>query len=305
MGEIINLNEVENDEAKVKLEQFNEVKELLNTLSNEDEDFMKILGAVIETDDETLKVIKPGLLDSLSRSINNPTDKLALVASLNANGLKAEDLMDSYQVLADEIRGLDILSDVKKDFCIEMIGILTNAVNDTEGIAKRYVNVPFELCHKDAKVPQYANVTDSGMDVFALDDYTINPGETKLIPTGIKMAIPNGYEIQVRPKSGRALKTKLRVANTPGTIDAGYRDEIKVIMENIESPIKDIGYEFDENGNVKITSIVHGSPYYIAKGEKFAQLVLIEVPKAALVQVGEVSSIGEDRGGGFGSTGLK
>ena len=143
------------------------------------------------------------------------------------------------------------------------------------------------------------------MDVYALDDYTINPGETQLIPTGIKLALPPGYEIQVRPKSGRALKTKLRVANTPGTVDAGYRDEIKVIIENIEPPIKDISYEFDENGKPIITSILHGSSYTIGKGEKFCQLVLMEVPKAAFYRVEKVSEIGEDRGGGFGSTGLK
>jgi dUTP pyrophosphatase len=153
-------------------------------------------------------------------------------------------------------------------------------------------------------MPQYANATDSGMDVYALEDYTINPGETLLVPTGIKMAIPAGYEIQVRPKSGRALKTKLRVANTPGTVDAGYRDEIKVIIENVESPIKAIDYEFDENGKPVINSILHGSAYHIGEGEKFCQLVLMEVPKAALYRVESVSEIGENRGGGFGSSGL-
>jgi dUTP pyrophosphatase len=153
-------------------------------------------------------------------------------------------------------------------------------------------------------MPQYANTTDSGMDVYALDDITVAPGETVLVPTGVKMAIPVGYEIQVRPKSGRALKTKLRVANTPGTVDAGYRDEIKVIIENIEPPFKDINYTFNDDGSIKINSIVHGSAFTIGKGEKFCQLVLCEVPKAALYVVDSVSEIGENRGGGFGSTGL-
>ena len=134
---------------------------------------------------------------------------------------------------------------------------------------------------------------------------TINPGETKLIPTGIKVAIPRGYELQVRPKSGRALKTKLRVANTPGTIDCGYRDEVGVIIENIDSPIKDITYDFDEKGNIIIKSILHGSPYYIEKGTKFAQLVLNEVPTASFMQVEDIHEIEGDRNGGFGSSGLK
>jgi dUTP pyrophosphatase len=157
---------------------------------------------------------------------------------------------------------------------------------------------------EDALPLEYKHKGDSGMDVYALDDYIIAPGETKLIPTGIKMAIPLGYEIQVRPKSGRALKTKLRVANTPGTVDAGYRDEICVIIESVEPPIRDLTYHFEEDGSIKIDSILHGQNYYINKGEKFAQLVLVEVAKASLQAIDSIASIGENRGGGFGSTGL-
>ena len=90
--------------------------------------------------------------------------------------------------------------------------------------------------------------------------------------------------------------------------DAGYRDEIKVIIENIESPIKDITYEdkiVDGKVEIKINSILFGSNMYIEKGEKFAQLVLMEVPKASFYRVENVSEIGENRGGGFGSTGVK
>ncbi|MBR2825864.1 MAG: hypothetical protein IKE51_06335, partial [Solobacterium sp.] len=106
---------------------------------------------------------------------------------------------------------------------------------------------------------------------------------------------------QVRPKSGRALKTKLRVANTPGTIDQGYRDEIKVIIENVEPPIKDI--TVDDDG--KVTSILYGSDFVIGKGEKFCQLVLNEVPKATFYRVSNVMEVDEEnRLGGFGSTGL-
>jgi dUTP pyrophosphatase len=140
------------------------------------------------------------------------------------------------------------------------------------------------------------------MDIYALEDITIAPGETKLIPTGLKVAIPAGYELQVRPKSGRCLKTKLRVANTPGTIDAGYRDEIGVIIDNIEPFIKDA--EMDENG--RLYNVLFGQSYTIGKGEKFAQLVLAEVPKAVFYEVEKVDAIENDgRNGGFGSTGVK
>ena len=151
-------------------------------------------------------------------------------------------------------------------------------------------------------MPAYAHLTDAGMDVFATEEITINPGETKLIPLGIKCALPIGYELQVRPKSGRSLKSKLRVANAPGTVDAGYRDEIGVIVDNIDPFIKSA--EMDENG--RLYNVEFGSSITIGAGEKFAQLVLSEVPKAIFYEVETVVNIGEEnRGGGFGSTGDK
>ena len=290
--------------TKTELEQ---VVSLLNDVmgTEGDNSFGDALTSLFNMPDDKFTLITPGILQSFQQSVNNPNDKLGLVQALNANGATAEDLVASFNTIADSIDGIEEISQVKRDFLKSLLATLTNAVNETEGIAKRLVQIPVELCHPDAKIPQYANVSDSGMDVYALDDYTINPGETKLIPTGIKLALPPGYEIQVRPKSGRALKTKLRVANTPGTVDAGYRDEIKVIIENIEPPIKDIEYEFDNDGKPIIKSILHGAAHTIGKGEKFCQLVLMEVPKAALYRVEQVNEIGENRGGGFGSTGLK
>ena len=208
--------------------------------------------------------------------------------------------------MSDELETLEI-SNEKKEFVAELCLSIINVVNSTEGVAKRMVSVPIQLIHPDAKLPAYAHETDSGMDLYALEDITIQPGETVLVPTGIKVALPPGYELQVRPKSGRALKTKLRVANTPGTIDQGYRDEIKVIIENVDPPIRAIHTEFAQSPNdpIPVGAIDFGQPYTIGKGEKFAQLVLAEVPKVAWFEVENVGEIGEDRGGGFGSSGLK
>ena len=292
---------------KITKSDLEQVLKLFNDImgTEEDKSFGDALTSLFNMDDEKFALISPGILQSFQQSVNNPNDKLGLVQALNANGATAEDLVASFNIIADAVDSIEEISQIKRDFLKSLLATLTNAVNETEGIAKRFVQIPVELCHPDAKIPQYANTSDSGMDVYALDDYTIAPGETKLIPTGIKPALPPGYEIQVRPKSGRALKTKLRIANTPGTVDAGYRDEIKVIVENIEPPIKDIEYDFDDNGTPIIKSILHGAAYTIGKGEKFCQLVLMEVPKAALYRVEQVGEIGENRGGGFGSTGLK
>ena len=292
---------------KITKSDLEQVLKLFNDVmgTEEDKSFGDALTSLFNMDDEKFALISPGILQSFQQSVNNPNDKLGLVQALNANGATAEDLVASFNTISDAIDSIEEISQIKRDFLKSLLATLTNAVNETEGIAKRFVQIPVELCHPDAKIPQYANTSDSGMDVYALDDYTIAPGETKLIPTGIKLALPPGYEIQVRPKSGRALKTKLRIANTPGTVDAGYRDEIKVIVENIEPPIKDIEYDFDDNGTPVIKSILHGAAHTIGKGEKFCQLVLMEVPKAALYRVEQVGEIGENRGGGFGSTGLK
>ena len=292
---------------KITKSDLEQVLKLFNDImgTEEDKSFGDALTSLFNMDDEKFALISPGILQSFQQSVNNPNDKLGLVQALNANGATAEDLVTSFNTISDAIDSIEEISQIKRDFLKSLLAALTNAVNETEGIAKRFVQIPVELCHPDAKIPQYANTSDSGMDVYALDDYTIAPGETKLIPTGIKFALPPGYEIQVRPKSGRALKTKLRIANTPGTVDAGYRDEIKVIVENIEPSIKDIEYDFDDNGTPIIKSILHGASHTIGKGEKFCQLVLMEVPKAALYRVEQVGEIGENRGGGFGSTGLK
>ena len=291
--------------TKTEIEKATSLLESIVGEKEEQSSLADIIGTLLLMSDEDLSLIGPGIIQSLAQTMNLPNQKLALVSSLNATGTKSEDIFISFAEVIENIEQIPDLSQVKKDFVRTLRATITNAINETEGISKRIIEIPIELCHPDAKIPQYANISDSGLDVYALDDYTINPGETKLIPTGIKLAIPPGYEIQVRPKSGRALKTKLRIANTPGTVDAGYRDEIKVIVENVESPIQDIAYEFDENGKIIINSILHGSSHTIGKGEKFCQLVLMEVPKANFFRVEKVGEIGENRGGGFGSTGLK
>ena len=213
-------------------------------------------------------------------------------------------IRDFYADLTDVIEEeVGELSEQKKDFLKVMVALMINGIETAGAESERLITIPIERLNDEVRIPTYAHDTDAGMDVYALDDYTIAPGETKLIPTGFKIAIPTGYELQVRPKSGRCLKTKLRVANTPGTIDAGYRDEVGVIIENVEPPIKDITYEFDENGRPIITSILHGASYTIGKGEKFAQLVLSAVPKATFKEVSKITEAG-DRKGGFGSSSI-
>jgi dUTP pyrophosphatase len=140
--------------------------------------------------------------------------------------------------------------------------------------------IKIKKLHPDAIVPQYAHEGDSGADLFSIIDYTLQPMERKAIPTGLAAEIPKGIELQVRPKSGLALKNGITVLNTPGTIDFGYRGEICAILINLGS-----------------------ESYQIKAGQKIAQLVAAPVACAEFKVVDElsVSSRGD---GGFGSTGL-
>ena len=293
----------------------NQLHELTTTMKNvvgddtKANDLMDSIIRLLSVPEDQFEILAPGIMQSYQQSLNNPNDKIALVQALNATGGKAEDVTEAFLTLSDEVDKTS-LSKPKRDFLKEMLASIVNCITDTEGIAKRHVPVAIELCHPDAKIPQYAHISDSGMDVYALDNITVHPGETVLVPTGIKVALPVGFELQVRPKSGRALKTKLRVANTLGTIDQAYRDEIKIIIENIEPPIRDITTNtiLKENGSVdhmESTYIEYGRDFTIGKGEKFCQLVLCEVPKVAFYRVDNVQEIGDNRNGGFGSTGLK
>ncbi|NLN65236.1 MAG: aminotransferase [Clostridiaceae bacterium] len=162
------------------------------------------------------------------------------------------------------------------------------------------VEIPIEICRKGAVIPQYQNLWDAGMDVCAAEDVKIGPGETVVIPTGLKFAIPEGYEIQVRPRSGISLKTPLRVSNSPGTIDSGYRDELGIIISNTSDLC---GCDHASFFTLNTTGNQKGV-YTIFKGDRIAQLVLKEVPRMKFKVVPSVSEIGEDRGGGFGSTGI-
>lgn len=315
MAEIISFNKFTEDTTNMESEanmittgNINTLRAALDEIFTEENVTGSALHGVstlLTLGDEDFAILAPSVLQSFQQSVNNPNDKILLTQALGAMGSNSDELMETFNKISVELDTITTISVQKREFLRSILATIVNAIMDTEGISKRFVEVPVEVCREGVRLPEYANTSDSGMDVFALEDITINPGETKLIPTGLKFGLPPGYEIQVRPKSGRALKTKLRVANTPGTVDAGYRDEVCVIIENVEPPFKDISYEFDENGKIIINSIIHGSAYTIGKGEKFCQLVLSEVPKAALYLVEKVGEIGENRGGGFGSTGLK
>lgn len=162
------------------------------------------------------------------------------------------------------------------------------------------IKLPIEKCREEAVMPTYANDGDAGMDLYSCADVLVKPGCSVLVPTGLKMAIPYGYEVQIRPRSGISLKTTLRVPNSPGTIDCGYRDEVNVIIYNAsirEDASEEKPFTLNDKG------CKHGT-YLIKKGDRVAQMVLNKVEYCDIEFVDSVQDIGTNRGGGFGHSGI-
>ena len=264
---------------------------------------LEMFESLMGLEDEQFEQLKPNILEVFSDVFLDKATEKELRLFLLEKDYDEESLKEDFNTAAAAIDEIDFLSKIKKDFLKEIYMMAANKLQELLGLTIKIIAIPCEL-EDGVKVPVYAHKTDAGLDIYAREEITIAPGETKIIGTGIKVAIPEGYAILIQPRSGQSVKTKLRIANTPGLIDSGYRDEIGVIIENIEPPFKDIDYEFDDNGEIHIKSIEHGLSYTIVEGQRFAQMRLVQVPKAEFVEVESVGEIGEDRGGGFGSTGI-
>ena len=141
------------------------------------------------------------------------------------------------------------------------------------------MTVTFKKIRPDAVIPSYAHPGDAGLNVCACESTTLQPGERRLVKTGLVMELPRGTEAQMRPRSGLALKHGVTLLNTPGTIDEGYRGELGIILVNL-------GQE----------------PFTVAPGMRIAQMVIAPVLRVVCAEVDDVSDTARGEGG-FGSTG--
>ncbi|WP_229051223.1 dUTP diphosphatase [Aeromicrobium sp. Leaf350] len=142
------------------------------------------------------------------------------------------------------------------------------------------VSIPLTRLDPDVPVPTYARPGDAGADLVSTVDVRISPGERALVPTGIAIALPDGYAAFVHPRSGLAWRHGISIVNTPGTIDAGYRGEISVVLVNHDPR----------------------EPFTIARGDRIAQLVVQRVETASFEEVDALDET-ERGAGGYGSTG--
>lgn len=206
-------------------------------------------------------------------------DAIAMTPGITAEGIKEE--REYYNEILYDISQEPDLSENKKEFFTLLFTAIADVHEQLILSGRTQIEVKITKLNPDAIIPQYAHPTDAGADISAVETVTIQPGETKIVKTGIAIAIPAGYEIQIRPRSGLSVKSKLRIPNTPGTIDTEYRGEIGVPIWNA--------------GDI---------PYVIEKGMKIAQMLIAPTPMIKWNEVATVDELGTTSRGdsGFGST---
>lgn len=298
---VTNNEQIDQEEALSSLAEFYKDNEhLVEMLGGLD-----IFNTLFEMSDEDFEQVAPSIYQIFNETLNEQRTRSEFSTLIASGQWQIDEVINEINVVYMTIDTIEELSPIKKNFLKQIVACLGNAIKQVYNL--HAIDIPCEI-DDEKNLPTYARQGDAGMDIISPEEYTIDPGETVIIPTGIKVAIPEGYAILIQPRSGMSVKTKLRIANTPGLIDSGYRDEIGVIVENIEPPLKDIEYEFvyDDYNNeqIKIKSMLHGQSYTIGKGQKFAQMRLVKVPTMNFVKVDSVKGIGENRGGGFGHTDL-
>lgn len=248
---------------------------------------------LFEMDDKDLEVAMPVVAEELNKSFTGPAveeqiDEYFRQCDLMGYTLEQynRDLEVGRSLLYEtmlELKEEHQDSQVKSEL-IDMIWSLIESYYTV--IALRVANrdkvyVGIELAHPNAKIPTYAHDGDQGADVYAIEDVTIEPYTFgNMVPTGLKMIIPFGWAIAIRPRSGMSHKTPLRISNSPATIDQQYRGEVKVLFDNFSD-----------------------KPVTIKAGDRIAQFVLEKNYRCEYSQVDSVEPTTERGEGGFGSSG--
>lgn len=241
---------------------------------NEIDQFFEIL----ELPDEQFDTVYPMLKEKFTEAFSQNQVRKAVLEQLEMTPIADLEVeLKGIDDAIEEIKNVDDISENKKDFVISLINESSKLLRDLVKNPREKIKVKIQKIHEDAVIPTYAHTSDAGADVCAVEEVTLKPHETKIIPTGIKVDIPAGYMIQIYSRSGLAAKTTLRIANSVGIIDSSYNNEIGVIIEN--------------NGNLSQT---------IHKGDRIAQMIICPVPMIDWIEVSEIEDSGR---GGFGSTG--
>lgn len=256
------------------MNNFDNLKNFLGQDEKAAEDFL----AILKLPDEQFDEFYPVLMPRIDEVFSNTRVQREVLTNLEAMPVDLNEANEGLDKMFSEIETWEI-SENKKNFIKTFLNKSKELTIDLYNNPREKIEVKIHRISKDAILPKYAHPTDAGADVYSVEDITIAPNETVIVPTGLTMAVPAGYEVQIRPRSGLSAKTNLRIANAPGTIDADYRGEIGIIMNNI--------------GNKTET---------IKKGDRIAQMLIAPTPMISWKEVESLDTT-ERGAGGFGSTG--
>ena len=278
-------------------------EKLSEAVENPSEDGLNVLAALISLPDDDFELLRPVMQDSIISAYDDPRTKLQIINVLAQSGVTINEILDNVDEIAKIILNTEEpnLSDSKRSFIQFIFTALANSLSDSTFNPARLVEIPVEICREGAKLPTYATNGAGAMDIYAPEEITLQPGECKILPIGIKVAIPHGYGLLIQPRSGLSRRIKLRIPNSPGLVDEDYHEEIGVILENIDPPMKD--YKVDFDGASLLQGPLYGSSITIGKGERFAQMRLVEIPRVVWREVKSIGNYDNDHGAGFGSTG--
>ena len=171
--------EIENRNKEVIGERFMDIMSVLDSTGSEEG--IAPIAAILAMPDRDLKMFSEIFLGELEKSMKSSNEALLMAQTLNMTGGNIDDLNAAFQELLVEIDKAEEFSDVKKDFLKRFFMIINNAISETEGVAKKIIEIPVELM-EGAKIPAYARLGDAGLDIYSTEDIEIGPGETKLIP---------------------------------------------------------------------------------------------------------------------------
>lgn len=247
-----------------------------NKSKNDEDKLAESFEYILTMPDDMFKAVYPQLKEELVKSIKSGEfDKETFQEGIT--DYDKQQAIQGFKDLRKMLEEEDVIFE-KLDFIDTICSCLEDVflkINDRDSVI-----VAVEFCHENAKEPTYSNPDDAGCDVYAVEECDIAPGATTIIRTGLKVAVPAGWMLSVRPRSGMSAKTGIRVANAPGTIDTGYRDEVGIILHNTSN-----------------------DTYTVKAGDRIAQFVIEPAPMIKFKKVESVADIGENRGGGFGHSG--
>ncbi len=244
-----------------------------------DNDTLSKFMAIMNLEDKMFDAMYPEVSTNIKASAQDKSIRDGMIQQIrNAPEINIEEEKAAIEDVIKEIQTDESLSENKRAFLCDIMRLMTNVYADVIENPREKIDVGIEVINSNGQIPTYAHTSDAGADVTAAETISISANETVAVGTGLRLSIPKGYEIQVRPRSGLSLKTGLRVANAPGTIDSGYRGELKILLHN--------------TSNIA---------YTVNTGDKIAQLIICPSPMINFVE--KSVDTDTDRGeNGFGSS---